>query len=183
MGQRRAVMSCEQRARAADVDDTDAAVGLVAEQLLHPLGHLADRVDRGADEEVLLGAEPAEGEAEEQRTPHLVLRLVRTAAVEGLAEVVDRRPRLHLRRHDLVLLRLALAGQRWLPGTTRVAPFSAVKSHSAVEDDDLELRHVRSGAASRSVGIGGWIQAVSSRWRCWTVSSGRISISWAVLSR
>ena len=133
----------EQRARAADVDDPDAAVGLVAEQLLHPLGHLADRLDRGADEEVLLGAEPSEGEAEEQRPPLWSVRLVRAAAVEGLADVEDRRARLHLRGHDLVLLGLAA---RRPEVAARDDPGRAVLGGEVaqrVEHDDLELRHVR----------------------------------------
>ena len=171
-------------ARAADVDDADAAVGLVAEQLLHPLRHLADGVDRGADEEVLLGAEPAEGEAEEQRPPHLVLRLVRAAAVEGLADVVDRRAGLHLGRDDLVLLRLAAVrpevAARDDPGRAVLGGEVAQR----VEHDDLELRHVhgrarrrdRSGSAggSRPCRRGGGAGRSRPAW---------ISISCAVLSR
>src|SRR5262245_14508776 len=44
----------EPRPGSPDVDHADAAVGLPAEEFLHPLGHLAHRLDRGAEEEVLL---------------------------------------------------------------------------------------------------------------------------------
>ena len=106
----------------------------------------------------------------------LILGLVRTAAVEGLADVVRSRSRPSVSAATTScscgLRRTARGGSRDDPGRAvlggEVTAYKTMTSSCGTSTV---------GTASRSVGIGGWIHAVSSRWRYCTVSSARISIS------
>ena len=63
--------------------------------------------------------------------------------MEGLAEVEDRRTRLHLRRHDLVLLWLAPRRPQVAAGDDPRRAVLGREVAEGVQHDDLELRYVR----------------------------------------
>src|SRR5262249_29218051 len=118
-------------------------VTLVAEQVLYRLRHLTDSLDRRSHEEVLLGAEPAQREAKVQSAPHGVVGRVRTAAVEGLAEVVDGRTGRHLGSDHLAVLGLAVGRPEMAPRDHSGRAILGGEVRQCVEHNYLELLRLR----------------------------------------
>ena len=114
----------------------------VAEQLLALARHRAHDVGRRRQVVVLLGAQPAEAVAQvraaagDRRWWFAPPRVDRAAEVDDGRAGASRRTRSVGGRRSITcsVATAVRSGQRWLPGTTRVAPLSRVKSTNAITD-------------------------------------------------